>query len=60
MYHEEEIVFRQNLVKVLNNFIGVTDTVEGFLIKGILTLIPGMPEWIASGIAKTLMMILPI
>lgn len=40
--------------------IGVTGTVEGFLIKGTLTLIPSMPEWIASGIAKTLMMILPI
>ena len=48
------------LVKVLNNFIGVTDTVENLLVTGILTLIPAMPEWAASGIAKTLMMILPI
>lgn len=48
------------LVKVLNNFIGVTDTVENLVVRGILTLVPGMPEWVASGIAKTLMMVLPI
>ncbi|KQU12637.1 hypothetical protein ASG65_28010 [Bacillus sp. Leaf13] len=48
------------LVKVLNNFIGVTDTVENLVVRGIQTLVPGMPDWVASGIAKTLMMVLPI
>ncbi|MFF5401155.1 hypothetical protein ACFY5J_28580 [Peribacillus butanolivorans] len=48
------------LVKVLNNFIGVTDTVENLVVRGIQTLVPGMPDWLASGIAKTLMMVLPI
>ncbi|MBO2535298.1 hypothetical protein [Rummeliibacillus suwonensis] len=48
------------LIKVLDNFIGVTDTAENLVVRGIKTLIPGIPDWAATGIAKTLMMILPI
>ncbi|MGE6375738.1 hypothetical protein [Peribacillus muralis] len=56
----KKIITTVALVKVLNNFIGVTDTVENLVVRGIQTLVPGMPDWVASGIAKTLMMVLPI
>ncbi|WP_025727694.1 hypothetical protein [Heyndrickxia ginsengihumi] len=48
------------LVKVLDNFVGISDTAENLVKRGIKTLIPGIPDWAASGIAKTLMMVLPI
>lgn len=33
---------------------------ENLVKRGIKTLVPSMPDWLASGLAKTLMMVLPI
>ncbi|MEK4668961.1 hypothetical protein ABER68_04780 [Paenibacillus alvei] len=40
------------LIKVTNNFIGVTDTIENKAYRGINTLVSSMPNWVANGNCK--------
>ncbi|MGG4039029.1 hypothetical protein [Heyndrickxia ginsengihumi] len=44
----------------MDNFVGISDTAENLDKRGTNTFVHGIPDWAATGITKTLMMIPPI